>query len=110
MQAQRAAPSNARSRRTRAALLVAALALLQEHGFEALTIGAVAERAGVSRRAVYLHFASRSSLMGALFDHVAETAGLEASLRRVRAAPDGAAALEEWAHHEATFHAGILGV
>lgn len=110
MQGPRPVPLNARSRRTRSALLRAALDLLQERGFEALTIGVVAERAGVSRRAVYLHFASRSALVGALFDYVAETEGLEASLRRVREAPDAVTALAEWARHEATFHARILGV
>ncbi|MFI5266712.1 MAG: TetR/AcrR family transcriptional regulator [Chloroflexota bacterium] len=103
-------PSNVRGRRTRSALLVAARALLEERGFGALTLGAVAERAGVSRRAVYLHFASPSALIGALFDHVAESEGLQASLRRVREAPDAMTALDEWARHEATYHARILEV
>ncbi|HSO53579.1 MAG TPA: TetR family transcriptional regulator, partial [Actinomycetes bacterium] len=39
-------PQNARSRRTRAALLAAARSLLEEQGAEALTMAAVAERAG----------------------------------------------------------------
>lgn len=103
-------PTNARSRRTRAALLDAARARLEEGGFSALTIAAVADRAGVSRRAVYLHFASPSDLIGALFDYVAETEGLQASLRRVREAPDALAALDEWARHEATYHARIMRV
>ena len=103
-------PTNARSRRTRSALLDAARGLLEEDGFGALTIAAVAERAGVTRRAVYLHFASPSELIGALFDYVAETEGLQASLRRVREAPDALAALDEWARHEATYHARIIGV
>src|SRR5579859_2427032 len=105
----RGAPANARGRRTRSALLAAALALLRERGFEALTMAAVADRAGVSRRAVYLHFTARSALVGALFDFVAETEGLEASLRRVREAPDAVAALDQWARHESTFHARVLG-
>ena len=106
----RAAPTNIRSRRTRAALLSAARALLEEGGFDALTIGAVAERAGVSRRAVYLHFASPSALIGALFDYVAETEGLQESLRRVREAPDAVTALDEWARHEASYHVRIMAV
>jgi AcrR family transcriptional regulator len=104
------APTNARGRRTRTALLAAARGVLEEHGFPHLTMAAIAERAGVTRRAVYLHFGSRSDLVGALFDHVAETEGLEASLRRVRSAPDAVAALDAWARHEATYHARILGV
>jgi AcrR family transcriptional regulator len=102
--------ANSRSRRTRASLLSAARALLEEDGFGGLTIGAVAERAGVSRRAVYLHFGSLSDLIGALFDYVAESEGLQESLRRVREAPDGVSALNEWARHEATYHVSILPV
>src|SRR5919204_1289258 len=104
------APANARSRRTRTALLAAARAVLEERGFPQLTMAAVAERAGVTRRAVYLHFASRSDLVGALFDYVAETEGLQASLPQVRSAPDGVSALDAWARHEATYHVRILGV
>jgi len=63
-------PENARSRRTRAALLAATRQLIEEAGFEAATMAAVADRAGVSRRAVYLHFGSRPELMTALFDYV----------------------------------------
>src|SRR5688572_23279920 len=53
-------PANSRSRRTRSALLSAARDLLEEGGAEALTMSSVAERAGVTRRAVYLHFGVRA--------------------------------------------------
>src|SRR5919204_5147604 len=95
------APANARSRRTRTALLAAARAVLEERGFPQLTMAAVAERAGVTRRAVYLHFTSRSDLVGALFEYVAETEGLAAAVQPVRAAPDAVAALDAWAQLEA---------
>jgi AcrR family transcriptional regulator len=103
-------PTNARSRRTRAALLSAAHAILEERGFEALTMTAVADRAGVSRRAVYLHFTARSDLVGALFDHVAGVAGLEHSLAGVWAAPDAVSALDAWAAHLARYHPRLLAV
>jgi AcrR family transcriptional regulator len=103
-------PTNARGRRTRTALLAAARAVLEQRGFPQLTMATVAERAGVTRRAVYLHFGSRSDLVGALFDYVAETEGLEVSLQVVRTAPDAVAALDAWARHEATYHARILGI
>lgn len=61
------APQNARSRRSRAALLDATRELITEGGFDALTMAAAADRAGVSRRAVYLHFATRAELVTALF-------------------------------------------
>jgi len=103
-------PTNARSRRTRAALLDAARALLEQDGPEALTMGRIAERAGVSRRAVYLHVDSRVDLLLALFDHVSEVEGLVASLQRVDDAPDAGAALTAWATHVATFHPRVLAV
>lgn len=103
-------PSNARSRRTRHALLAAARELLEEGGFEALTMGAVARRAGVTRRAVYMHYGSRSELVAGLFDHVAAAEGLQESVQRVWACPDAAAALGEWAAHVARYHPEVLAV
>jgi AcrR family transcriptional regulator len=103
-------PANARGRRTRVALLDAARSILEEHGFSELTMASVAEHAGVSRRAVYLHFRSRGELVGAMFDHVAETERLLESLELVRSAPDAVSALDEWARHEASYHSRILGV
>lgn len=103
-------PSNARSRRTRAALLAAARALLEEQGFEELTMTAVADRAGVTRRAVYMHFASRAELVGALFDFVAAAEGLRESLQPVWDAPDAVSALDEWAAHLARYHPRLVSV
>jgi AcrR family transcriptional regulator len=103
-------PTNARSRRTRAALLAAARALLEEQGFEALTMTAVAERAGVTRRAVYLHFPSRGKLVGELFDFVAASEGLTESLQDVWDAPDAGSALDRWAAHLARYHPQVLGL
>ncbi|ONK15473.1 TetR/AcrR family transcriptional regulator [Streptomyces sp. MP131-18] len=103
-------PRNARSRRTRAALLTAARSLLEEQGLEALTMAEVAERVGISRRGAYLHFASRTELMAALFDHVADEEGLHASMEQVWAAPDAEAAMAEWAAHLARYHPRVLAV
>jgi AcrR family transcriptional regulator len=103
-------PTNARSRRTRAALLAASRAILEDEGFEALTMTAAAERAGVTRRAMYLHFASRAELIGALFDYVASVEGLHDSTRSVWEAPDAVAALDEWAAHLARYHPRLLAV
>jgi AcrR family transcriptional regulator len=103
-----ATPQNARSRRTRAALLDAAWRLIEEKGAEELSMTAVARRAGVTRAAIYLHFASRGELLLALFKHVNTSHGLAASLRPLRDAPDGLAALDAWAQHLARFHTRIL--
>jgi AcrR family transcriptional regulator len=71
---------------------------------------AVAERAGVTRRAVYLHFPTRGELVGALFDHVAEAEGLGESLRGVWEAGDAVRALDRWAAHLARYHPRLLAV
>jgi AcrR family transcriptional regulator len=103
-------PANARSRRTRAGLLTAAHAILTEQGFEALTTTAVAARAGVTRRALYLHFPTRADLVGAIYDYVADREGLADSLERVWNAPTALTALDEWAEHLARYHPRLLPV
>ncbi|MBO0827772.1 MAG: TetR/AcrR family transcriptional regulator [Streptosporangiales bacterium] len=103
-------PENARSRRTREALLAAARAILEEEGFDALAMGRVAERAGVTRRSVYLHFASPADLVDALFDYVADVEDLDGSVARVWAAGDAVAALRAWAVHLAEYHLRVLAV
>jgi AcrR family transcriptional regulator len=103
-------PQNVRGRRTHAALLRAARDLIEQDGFAALTMASVAERAGVSRRAVYLHFAGRTELLAALYRHLGETEELAASLRAVWDSPDAVSALTEWAEHIARSHPRILGV
>ncbi|MBO0807677.1 MAG: helix-turn-helix transcriptional regulator, partial [Actinobacteria bacterium] len=103
-------PANARSRRTRAALLAAARDLLERQGFEALTMTAVADHAGVTRRSAYLHFPSRAALVSALFDHIAGAERLADSLAPVWAAPDSVSALREWAAHLARYHPRLLAV
>src|SRR5262244_4505780 len=89
-------PQNARSRRSRAALLDATRELITEGGFDALTMAAVAERAGVSRRSVYLHFATRAELVTALFSRLGQTEDIGASLQRVWDSLDSVTALAEW--------------
>jgi AcrR family transcriptional regulator len=103
-------PQNARSRRTGAALLSAARELIEQDGFAALTMAAVAERAGVSRRAVYLHFATRTELLATLYRSLGEIDDLATSLQAVWDCPDAVAALTEWAEHIARSHPRILGV
>src|SRR3954452_2550022 len=97
-------------RPTHQRLLGATRALLEEEGFEALTMEKVAARANVTRRSVYLHFESRCDLVTELFDYVAEAEGLEAAIAPVWDAPDGPAALDAWAVHLADYHPRILAV
>lgn len=57
---------------SRSALLEAARELMAERGSEALTVVAVAERAGLNRSTAYQHFRSREQLLGAVGDVFAE--------------------------------------
>ncbi|MFI6151270.1 ScbR family autoregulator-binding transcription factor [Kitasatospora sp. NPDC051170] len=51
-----------RAVRTRRLILEAAASVFDEHGYEGATIGEVVARAGVTRGAVYFHFASKRDL------------------------------------------------
>lgn len=54
---------------TRTALLEAALFVFAERGLAAARLGDVAERAGVTRGAVYHHFADKEALFAAVVEH-----------------------------------------
>jgi len=54
--------------RNREALLCAALAIAHESGYDAVTMDAVAARAGTGKGTVFRRFGSREGLMGALLD------------------------------------------
>lgn len=57
-----------RKAETRARLLQAAAALLAERGVEAVSVDAVAEKAGRTSGAVYAHFGSKQGMLLALLD------------------------------------------
>ncbi|OLT11201.1 hypothetical protein BJF79_04785 [Actinomadura sp. CNU-125] len=89
-------------------MLKAARELIEQQGPAAATMAAVAERAGVSRRAVYLHFASRSDLLAALFDYLNEVEDRDAAFRPLWEAADGIAALDARAQIAADFLPRIM--
>jgi AcrR family transcriptional regulator len=100
-------PRSARSRRTLAGILDAAWALVEARGGEAFSMAEVSQRAGVSRRALYLHFASRAQLMIALMAHIDESLDVESSVRPISEAENATAMLRAWADHVADYHAKI---
>ncbi|MEH6421312.1 TetR/AcrR family transcriptional regulator [Pseudomonas sp. CGJS7] len=53
-------------------LLETAMAIVREQGTDALTLGYVAERAGVSKPIAYEHFGTRSGLLIALYQQIDE--------------------------------------
>lgn len=103
-------PQNRRSQETRAAILDATWRLLEQRGAADTTMAAVAEAAGVSRRAMYLHFASRGELFLALRETVDERLDLERSVRPVTEAPDAVQSLDAWARHVVTYHSRIASI
>jgi AcrR family transcriptional regulator len=82
------------SRRTRARILQIAIDAAAESGFDSLSIEDVAEKAGVTRGAVYHHFESRLGLVRAATERLLEEMGA-----RILAAAD--AQQEPWSALEA---------
>lgn len=60
--------SNLRLRRTQKLLREALIELIEERGFEALTVGEIAERAMVSRAAFYRNYEDKYHLVEQIFD------------------------------------------
>jgi len=102
----RSAPTGAseavRSRKgdlTRAAILDAALAIARRDGLEGLTIGAIAERLGMSKSGVFAHFGSREDLqLAVLRDYAARFVQtvLRPAVRVPRGLPRLHAIVDRW--------------
>lgn len=60
-------PESLRVRRTRKLLRDALIELIEEHGFESLTVGEITERAMVSRAAFYRNYADKFDLVEQIF-------------------------------------------
>lgn len=74
---------------TRVRILETTLRLVPDAGVN-LKLSEVAEHAGVSRQAIYLHFGDRTGLFVALVQHMDETMDLGESLNRILQATSGA--------------------
>lgn len=80
---------------TRVRILESARSLVEAEGV-AVSMERVAEQAGISRRAVYLHFDSRTDLLLALVAHVDQTGSLPERVAHVWAAPTAVEALDRF--------------
>jgi AcrR family transcriptional regulator len=87
---------------TRDRILDAARQLLEKQGDVVPTMSAIARAAGISRQALYLHFADRDELLQALVAHV-DREQLQAGIAAVQAAGDAAGQIRAWAHMQ-TWH------
>jgi len=89
----------AKGRQTRAAILDAALALASHTGLEGLSIGALAEVAGMSKSGVFAHFGSREELQIAVVRqyHVKfEDEVFRPAMRAARGLPRLEALVDRW--------------
>jgi AcrR family transcriptional regulator len=87
---------------TRAAIIEQALSIARRDGLEGLTIGALAERLGMSKSGVFSHFGSREELQLAVLRQYAERfveAVLRPAVARPRGLPRLRALLENWLAH-----------
>jgi AcrR family transcriptional regulator len=78
---------------TRHRLLDAGAKLLERHGAADVTLERVADAAGVTRQAVYLHFGSRGRFLADVVEHIGANDIFATAGAIVRDAPDGEAAL-----------------
>ncbi|HKU00940.1 MAG TPA: TetR/AcrR family transcriptional regulator [Paraburkholderia sp.] len=76
----------------RAQLLQAASDIATDHGMQAVTLEAVAERAGVTKGALQYHFANKQGLLDALFEQTLERfeSQMETRIAADRQDPHGA--------------------
>ena len=88
---------------TRTRILDATVRMLEEHGGRGVRMGDIAKAAGISRQAVYLHFASRTELLVAATRYLDEVLDVHRRLAPSRAATSGAERLalyiDCWGHY-----------
>ena len=95
--------------KTRQRILEATRKLIAENG-PALSLKSVADRAGVSRQSVYLHFGDRTGLVVGLVKHMDEELALGESMAAIFAAKSGAEMIERTMQVHADFSAAIDGI
>jgi AcrR family transcriptional regulator len=92
---------------TRRRICEAALRLVSKGGGKDVTLATVARAAGVSRQALYLHFADRADLFLALVRYADEKRGIAAAIQRIEEAASGIDALREMAATQARMNPAI---
>ena len=74
---------------TRTRILEATVRMLEEHGGRGVRMADIAKETGISRQAVYLHFASRAELLVAATKYLDEVLDVDRRLAASRAAESG---------------------
>jgi AcrR family transcriptional regulator len=94
---------------THAAILDAARELFEANGYYAVGLEAVAQKAGVSRQAIYLHFDSKAALLEALHQRVNEH-DVAPAMQRVWRCADASSALDTFVAAAATAIPRFIGI
>ena len=74
---------------TRSRILESTVRMLEKHGGKGVRMGDIAREAGISRQAVYLHFASRTDLLVAATRYMDEVLDVDKRLAPSRASTSG---------------------
>lgn len=80
---------------TRTKILIATWELIEKSGGQNVHMSHIAKAAGISRQAVYLHFASRTELMIATMEYVDEVKGLNKRLDQLKSITSAIELLEK---------------
>ncbi len=95
---------------TRIRILEATVRMLEEHGGRGVRMGDIAKESGISRQAVYLHFASRAELLDATTKYRDEVLDLDRRLAPSRAAKSGVERLALYIEFWGNYIPEIYGV
>ena len=95
---------------TRTRILQATVRTLEEHGGRGVRMGDIAKESGISRQAVYLHFASRAELLIAATRYLDEKLDIDSRLAPSRAATSGLERLDLYIECWGNYIPEIYGV
>jgi len=95
---------------TRQKIMKATRELVEQSQGKAVRLKDIAQKAGVSRQAIYLHFGSRVGLMVATVQYVDETEGFFERTQHVRGSESGLIALDRFVAFWADYSPSILSL
>jgi AcrR family transcriptional regulator len=105
------APRRRRTREeTRRLILEAAHQLFAEPSVHDVRLEDIANAAGISRQAIYLHFATREELVRELVQHMSRVTGLPKLLETFYASPTGEAMLEALVEIQVKHNPAVSGI
>ena len=83
---------------------------MEERRGQGIRMSDIAKAAGITRQALYLHFASRTELLVATVRYIDDAQGLEKHLKRYRAAESGADMIDAFVDFWANYIPVIYGI